>query len=139
MNLTDSHTCIDRKKLCEQEHTHVYLSRGIITNDVIVTCHNAHDTTFPNASIIRLSRNEIGPIRYAFSTKLSNLSKIGRHTCFETEYPAKISPNFASRRYIPKNFFIYLLARNLALDAVARRIRTRIFQPVFHEYLRKSF
>lgn len=69
------------KKIFANKNVH-FLARNCNASDVIVTCHNAHDdATFPNTSITRLSRNEIGPIRSrcALSTKLGNLSKIGQH------------------------------------------------------------
>lgn len=65
---------------------------------------------FPNASIIRLSRNEMDLFaRNAFSTKFGKSPKLN-DTCFETKYLAEMP-----RRYIPKNS-IYVLAKNFVFD-----------------------
>lgn len=115
MNLTDSYIRIHRKKLCE--HTHVYLSCGIITNDAIATCYNAQNASVPERfdNQIIAEWNWTYPLTmrsqrsWAISLKLDD-------TCFETEYLAEISPNFASRRYISKSS-IYVLAKNFALNS----------------------
>lgn len=141
MNLTDSHTCIDRKKLLR---TRTYTCLLVAWNyNEWCHCHVSQRTRHYVPE--RFDNQIIAKWNWTYSLAMRSQRSWAISLKLDDTHVSKqsISRKYRQTSYregtFRKVFFIYLLARNLALDAVARCIRTRIFQPVFHEYLRKSF